>query len=409
MKVILLITSCFIIFFSLAFLKLLPFYLFDSYIERNVIYNYHESSVTLYEENPSSFKVVGYLKPKENIPFQYKGVSGAWVYGLYKGQTVSLRDENLTESHLVLGYPVDEEEIYVVLFLAILILFISIVFIFIGFLNRKAKINKEISYKNQKYYELDRIKSERDAYKRKNSSLEKINKALNVKNQSQKKEAKRKLDHEISQLVKKESVIRKQNVTISTLEKSKCNLENQLERIYEEAAILGVDYKNTYIDNIIKGRVYELHVAKSLCEYGYEILEWTPDKGIPQGISVKTNQNPDLVVRKGKNTFAIECKYRNAGIPKKNLYHKDEINWAASKSLKKYHAFSNNREIKVYLGLGFWGNPDSPQYEYLVSLNDIEDLSESPRKIRDWGEQQIIRRSKLANFLVKNNNYSSRL
>jgi hypothetical protein len=161
--------------------------------------------------------------------------------------------------------------------------------------------------------------------------------------------------------------------TIHAMQESKNLLEAQLDKQIIEGRVFGIDFKHERYENILKGRKFEIYIAKRLKEQNYSIEEWSPDKGFEQNILVESNLKPDLIVRSRDGVrIAIECKYRgklrnllNINTGKIIEYSTD---WASLAQRKRYKNFSKEAQIPVYVALGVSGPADDPDDFFVFDM-----------------------------------------
>lgn len=143
-----------------------------------------------------------------------------------------------------------------------------------------------------------------------------------------------------------------------------------------------VDYNDARFNSILKGRKFEICVAKALADgEGCEILEWTPDKGFLSNLNVKQNGNPDLVLKSRDGAvFAVECKYRSGYANAKGFKHYPGrwISWASKSQATRYSEFASKRNIPVYVALGVFQDAENPDKKLVVPLASL--ISKSANK-----------------------------
>ena len=171
--------------------------------------------------------------------------------------------------------------------------------------------------------------------------------------------------------IRKESETRF-NATVSDMEVSYTKLEHEYEQFRQEAKVFGIDKDDPRYDSLLKGRQFEIFVARSLVTGGaFKILEWTPDKGFDDGIAVEANTNPDLVVQSvSDEVFALECKYRSSTFKVKGQ-KKSLISWSYPAQIRRYEKFQSERQLVVFLAIGVGGLAHSPDKNYLIPINQL--------------------------------------
>ncbi|MBF8455601.1 hypothetical protein IV494_00265 [Kaistella sp. G5-32] len=83
------------------------------------------------------------------------------------------------------------------------------------------------------------------------------------------------------------------------------------------------------------------------------------------GISALENMEPDLKFKYKNVAFAVECKWRQS-------FGNDYIFWAKERQIRNYNDYQKNKKEKVYIALGFGGEPSKPDHLYLVPLSVIK-------------------------------------
>ena len=69
---------------------------------------------------------------------------------------------------------------------------------------------------------------------------------------------------------------------------------------------MGVDLEGSNIDGLVKGRLFELFAANIWNEDNDTTIEdWTSDKGIFEGVYVKSNGNPDFLLSFAGKEIAV--------------------------------------------------------------------------------------------------------
>jgi hypothetical protein len=139
----------------------------------------------------------------------------------------------------------------------------------------------------------------------------------------------------------------------------------------KKAAILGVDLNDSNIDNLVKGRLFELFAAKTWDgDYRTEIDDWTPDKGFNENIFIKSNGNPDFVVSfiDSRKVVAVECKYRS------RFNQAVFVNFGEEKIINRYKKYEAEKNITVFILLGVGGVAEQPENLYLLTLDEIDKI-----------------------------------
>ena len=132
----------------------------------------------------------------------------------------------------------------------------------------------------------------------------------------------------------------------------------------------------------------------------FTVIEWTRDiNRKARDIKVKSDQNPDLTMcYKGKEYFAVECKYRAKFFLSKerNGY---VIKWSYPEQMKRYQQFQKEKNIPVFIVIGVGGSPTSPTTMYCLPLNEakypeldksyLEKYERSPVKLFFWKNNRL--------------------
>jgi len=179
------------------------------------------------------------------------------------------------------------------------------------------------------------------------------------------------------------------------MKRATLRLEEKYDESVKKARALGVNLNDSNIDNLVKGRLFELFTATKMDEYdSTTILDWTPDKGFNEKIFVKSNGNPDLVVfdEYCQTKVAVECKYRSH-------FNNNFINFGHEKAINRYRNYQEEKSIRVYILLGIGGKASEPKSLYLLTLDGLDDI-----KIRNdqFGNITTLRK-KLFPFKVDQN------
>ena len=385
---------------SAVILKRFPLINLELGISQAIV-NTGKQPIRLYSEQGED--TVAWLGVKEKLIYVYSGQSGYWHYGQYQGRVVSIRDPNVRIGFWIQGYLIPERSVVKAYhYLPYLMLFCMMLLIV---KKHKKDIRSQTVGMEWSACAQNRINQLEQQLKDQDCQLAQ----LREQQRQQQLEKKAELDAMLLQLSEEESRRRDKDVKISDLQDSYNRLNEVFNAVVDEAKLFGFPYRNKRYESILKGRKYELHVARSLHAQEYTFLEWTPDKGFEEGIYVKSNNNPDLVVAKNGCTIAIECKYRSTYFMIERVkVHHDEITWASTYSAEFYAEFSQKRDIPVFLALGFGGNPESPDNKYLIPLDMALNLSSDRAFDIYVGQeiktkrQKIFRESEITLFLNPN-------
>lgn len=165
---------------------------------------------------------------------------------------------------------------------------------------------------------------------------------------------------------------------IEEMEIAANKMREEYEKKKESAKILGVDLDNSQLPALVKGRLFEIFAAKIWdADNCTTIQSWTPDKGIQEGIYIKSNGEPDFLLELQTHAepqlMSIECKYRSIYTPQDTV--EKRIQWIKYYQFKRYEEYEEATERKVYILLGADGDPRSPDYLYLAPLSKLKKRS----------------------------------
>ena len=161
----------------------------------------------------------------------------------------------------------------------------------------------------------------------------------------------------------------RQNISIGEMNES----NERLEQLIKDAITFDFPIHHENYDNLLKGREFEICLAKMLSKDTLRIHAWTPDKGIYNNIKVESNNHPDLIVKTIDNQkIAIECKFRSRiGSWLNDKEYPNHIILFNYAQYKAYERFKEAENMPVFIALGIGGNAQSPDNIYLINLDDI--------------------------------------
>ena len=373
------------------------------------VVNETDSPFKLYSASNPKGSPISKLFPNEGFRYQYSGSSGAWLYGIKSSREVLVKNK-LRSKSIYLNEKLINIEVFRLIVLVVFILFLIITsYLYaknhgikkfkrkehedkVGLLNlevdRLDRENHQLrdnlarekslresdrrNYQSDKARttarhasELDNIQVKFDRY------VDKEKEVVKIKFEEQERRLQDKFEQESTKRI---------NVSISEMQSSLNLVQNEydtLNRNYEtivnDGFTFDIDFKSDKYDGLLKGRKFEIYFAKQmLATPGYEILEWTSDKGFENGIPVKSNGNPDLIVSyRGGLEFAIECKYRGTYFIRDGKL----ISWAEKWQAERYNRFSEDRNIPVLIAIGFGENPSQPSKLICSSLGAMINAS----------------------------------
>lgn len=125
------------------------------------------------------------------------------------------------------------------------------------------------------------------------------------------------------------------------------------------------DFSN---DSFTVGLRFEEYVNSLFNTKYFAIAEKTHSTKTNQEQYVESSMNPDFVYRyKPTNElFAVECKYRSG------LNEDGMLSWSYPKQLKRYQEFQFERNIPVFVVIGFRGYDDEPDDMFCIPLNEAK-------------------------------------
>jgi hypothetical protein len=142
------------------------------------------------------------------------------------------------------------------------------------------------------------------------------------------------------------------------------------------------------------GYRFEKYVMELFDERYYVLVERTHKNSDNKERYVESSLNPDFIWRykPSGEEFAVECKYRsglNAG----------KLQWSNPQQLKRYQDFSKNKNIPVFIVIGFDGIETDPKDMFLIPLEEAKypalypsvynKYSRNPKKNFFWKNGQL--------------------
>lgn len=208
------------------------------------------------------------------------------------------------------------------------------------------------------------------------------------------------LKKEISQLYRSKTFLEALNVEYRGAIEEMENAANQIHIEFndkkEKAKILGVDLDSSKLSGLVKGRLFEIFSARIWdADKRATIIAWTPDKGINEGIYVKSNGDPDFLVElktnAGPRKIAIECKYRS--LYTHEASKKETILWINYSQYKRYIKYEDSSGVTVFLLTGINGDPKSPDHVLLAPISKI-------RKHSIYREIELKKKKRFKGFVA---------
>jgi len=180
-------------------------------------------------------------------------------------------------------------------------------------------------------------------------------------------------------------------------------IQEEFNSAQERALLFGLDLTGSHLDNVVKGRLFEVYGAQYWHRHDrLRILDWTPDKGFHHDIDVGSNGNPDFLVEvdviANKKRIAIEAKYRNTHFflnpdkAGKRLFCAFEKRY----KIERYHRYAIEKGCPVYILLGIGHTADNPEALYLVPIIKVLELEVKDKWERLSMESKAIQRYKIA-------------
>ena len=173
--------------------------------------------------------------------------------------------------------------------------------------------------------------------------------------------------------------------TIEKMEIAAEKMREEFEHKKKDALILGVDLDSSQLPALVKGRLFEIFAAKLWDnDSRVTIQSWTPDKGIQEGIYIKSNEEPDFLLELKTQAgcecqlMAIECKYRSIYTDPRN----DEqiISWIKYYQYKRYEEYQESTGRNVYILLGADGDPKLPKHLYFAPMSELKKKSKYDKR-----------------------------
>jgi len=138
-----------------------------------------------------------------------------------------------------------------------------------------------------------------------------------------------------------------------------------------------------------KGYAFEQFIVSMFDHESYfTLLEWRSDKKLGK-ITPLSNCHPDLELEfefKGiRQTFAIECKYQH-------FLPAGQFAWAKEKQLSNYRQFALNKNIPVFVVLGYGGNAGIPEELYCIPLAQLASIYIDAQFLAPFRHHNLLQR-----------------
>lgn len=333
---------------------------------RYVVANTSKKSIPLYENVDNSLNVAAILNPGEKAKYLHAGKTGRWIYINIYNRKLAVQSEKITLGYEIKGLPFIDQKRFQYVALSCLIVFI--ISMFFNSPVRKKRLYDE--NEREKYAQAKVGEAKKEFTESHRIETDRLKKHYENKNRI----VEERIQKELLEKIMSELDIDRAP-TIDNMISSVDNLRNIYDEAIANALTFGIDLKHARFENLLKGRLFEICIAKIVNnKLKYTILEWTPDKGFDHDIFVQSNLNPDLIISGNVgNKFAIECKYRS----KLNTLAKvdNSVSWAEVKQVERYIDFAKKRNMPVYLALGIEGDPSKPGQIIISPLDSIIDVS----------------------------------
>lgn len=359
---------------TLAVAILLSLKVFDD--KYPLVVNLNDKPAKLLLKPDASSKVVDTLEKGESARLKHYSGTRNWLYIELNDRQYVVHHSRVEDGYLsIFWFKFSRMESKLVLTALCILLSLFSYYLYVGY--KQSYLKKELARRNSEISSLSvgntqlqenvsRLSENERNLTSKVDSLNyshkvEINK-LKADNHAVKKEYAERLMSEV-----KEELNANHAATIDEMDMSFKSLSSKYQKAVEDAKIMDVDLKHYNFESILKGRQFEICIAKSLTSIsGFKLKEWTPDKGIGSNVFVESNLNPDLVFsdRMG-NEFAIECKFKG------KIGTFTTVAWSSVNQGRRYKKFQQERNMPVWVAIGVEGNAEKPDMTSLVLLDDL--------------------------------------
>jgi hypothetical protein len=115
------------------------------------------------------------------------------------------------------------------------------------------------------------------------------------------------------------------------------------------------------------GYRFEKYVLDLFNEKYYDIVERTHSHRTNEQRYVESSLNPDFTIRHKPSgqVFAVECKFRSG-------LDSGKLHWSNPQQLKRYNEFARERNIPVYIVIGFKGVDTEPEDMFVIPLEEAK-------------------------------------
>jgi cell division protein FtsL len=342
-----------------------------------LVVNLNDKPAKLLLKPDASSKVVDTLEKGESARLKHYSGTRNWLYIELNDRQYVVHHSRVEDGYLsFFGFKFSRMESKLVLAVFCILLSLFGYYLYVGY--KQGYLKKELARRKKEISRLSVGNMQLQDYVNRLSENERnLTSKIDSLNYSQKEKIKQL--EAVNHVVKKEYAERLMSevkeelnanhaATIDEMDMSFKNLSSKYQKAVADAKIMDVDLKHYNFESILKGRQFEICIAKSLtCISGFKLKEWTPDKGIGSKIFVESNLNPDLVFTDGMgNEFAVECKFRG------KVGYKSTIIWSSVEQGERYKKFQKERSMPVWVAIGVAGNAEKPDLVSLAPLDSIK-------------------------------------
>lgn len=145
-----------------------------------------------------------------------------------------------------------------------------------------------------------------------------------------------------------------------------------------------------------KGKRFEKFVMEKFSDRYFDLVEMTHSWKTNEGRYVESSLNPDFIFRYNPTgeQFAVECKYRS------HLNPKGMLDCCKPHQLQRYREFEKQRNIPVFMVVGFEGIDDDPDDLFVIPLKEMKYPTLYPSVFRNYSKNPKT------NFFWKNGRLS---
>ncbi len=131
-----------------------------------------------------------------------------------------------------------------------------------------------------------------------------------------------------------------------------------------------------------KGKRFEKFVIEKFNPKYFDVVEMTHSWKTNQERYVESSLNPDFVLRykPTKEVFAVECKYRSG------LNPDGMLECCKPQQLERYREFARQRNMQVFMVIGFSGIDDDPDDIFVIPLAEMKYPTLYPSVFRNYSK-----------------------